>query len=58
MTEEYISIREIARRTSLTYETVWRYIKTGELPSVKIGGSRRILTGEYERWVKERTVNG
>ena len=55
MPEEFISVREIARRTSLTYETVWRYIKSGEIPSRKIGGARRVEVSDYEKWVSERT---
>ena len=53
--EEYLSVRDIASRLSKTYETVWRYIKAGDLPSVKVGNSRLVRAEDFEKWIRERT---
>lgn len=38
----YLSIKQVAMRWQVAERTVWRFIKSGRLPSIKIGKCRRI----------------
>jgi excisionase family DNA binding protein len=44
------SVDEVSVALDLDPATVWRLVKSGEIPSVKIGGSRRIPAA----WLKQR----
>ena len=47
-----IRIEEAARRLGLGRSLTYRFIQTGELPSVKVGGARRVLVADLELFVK------
>ena len=40
---QYLSVREFARIVGASERTVWRWIKAGTIPSIKIGGTRRVI---------------
>lgn len=40
---EGVSVEEAARRLELSKRVVERKIRSGELPSVKVGGARRVI---------------
>ena len=46
---QYLRAAEIARLTGLSERTVRRWIASGELPSVKVGGSRLVARADLER---------
>ena len=41
MTEErrFLTLREVARRYGVTYQTVWGMAKEGRIPAFQIGGT-------------------
>lgn len=43
------SVRDIAELVRVSDRTVWRWIKAGELRSVKVGGSVRVPAAEVEK---------
>ncbi len=43
-----VTVREAAGLLHVSRPTVEKYVKTGELPSVKIGGCRRIMRYDLE----------
>lgn len=45
----YLRAREIARELGITERTVRRWIASGELPSVRIGGARLVARADLER---------
>ena len=53
MSEEIlITVSEAARRLGLGRSMTYRFIQTGNLPSLKIGGARRILVADLHEFVQ------
>jgi len=50
---ELLSVGEIARRWSVSQRTVWRKIRSGQLPSTQIGVSRRARLSDVLRIEEE-----
>lgn len=48
-----VSIKRAAELCSVSYWTIWRMADTGDLPSVKIGRSRRIPYKALQRLIPE-----
>ena len=46
---QYLRAAEIARHLGISERTVRRWIAAGELPSVKLGGSRLVAKADLER---------
>lgn len=55
---QYITLKDVARTMSREYRTVWGWAKDGKLPTVKIGGSVYVRQADFDKWIKERSVNG
>jgi len=51
----YLSAQQVADRLRISCKTVRRYIKSGKLPSCKIGKLRRISEADLEVFIEERT---
>jgi excisionase family DNA binding protein len=47
-----LTVIEAARRLSLGRSLTYRYIQTGELRSVKVGGARRVLVTDLQEFVR------
>jgi excisionase family DNA binding protein len=43
------SVKKAAEVLNVSVTTVWNWLKSGELKSVKVGGSRRIMLAEVRR---------
>jgi excisionase family DNA binding protein len=50
-TELLLTVNEAARRLGLGRSFVYSFIRRGDLPSVKIGGARRVLASDLEDFV-------
>ncbi len=48
-----LKIPEAAARLRVSESTVWRWVYSGRLPSVKLGKSRRIRAAALERFIEE-----
>lgn len=46
--------RDIAKRLRVERTTVYRWIKSGELPAIEVGGTKYVLITAYERFVERR----
>lgn len=53
-----VRVEEAARILALDPLLFYELMASGALPSVKIGGSRRVPVAELERWVQERLQRG
>lgn len=49
-------MREVAETLGVSEPTVWRWVKIGELPSVKLGGRRLIPLKLLEEWLGSKTT--
>src|SRR5439155_19412066 len=47
--EKWLTPAEAARRLRVSESTIWRFLRREQLPSVKIGGRRRIPAGAIGR---------
>lgn len=49
--KEFMSIKEVASRLSLHEMTIYRLIKSKDLPAFKVGGQWRIQREFLEKWL-------
>lgn len=42
VSQDYLSIRQVADLLSLEYKAVWRQVQSGELPAIRVGGVWRV----------------
>jgi excisionase family DNA binding protein len=52
----YLSAETVAERLSISCKTVRRYLKSGKLPSIKLGKLRRISEADLEEFIEKRRV--
>jgi predicted DNA-binding transcriptional regulator AlpA len=55
--EGYVLIPEAAAELGLTRWAIWRYVKTGDLPSEMLGRDRVIKTEDWEAFKAKRQAN-
>jgi excisionase family DNA binding protein len=53
---DFLTPREVAARVGLSYYSVLRAIRRGELAAFQVVGRLRIEVGEYERWTHASPV--
>lgn len=53
---EYLKLPEVARRLDVSEKTARRYVKTGALPSVFIGGAYRVSEPDLEEFLEGARV--
>ena len=56
MEERYLSIREVAMRLSVTYQTIWSMVRSGELDSIRVRSSLRIPESALAKLTPFRTT--
>ncbi len=49
MEEEYYSINEICRKFKISHSTIYRKIKSGEIPAIKLGRYWKIPKSVLQR---------
>jgi len=54
MTDEVMTIPEVAEYLKVTRQTIHRLMKDGKIKAFKIGRSTRILRSEIERFIQEQ----
>ena len=53
-----LSTEMVAERLSMSPKQIRRYLKSGKLPSLKIGKLRRISEADLEKFIDERKQRG
>ncbi len=54
MTDEILTIKEIAEYLKLNEKTAYRLASEGKLPGFKVGGSWRFKRIDLEKWIEEQ----
>ena len=49
MDEMFLSLTEVAERRGLHYMTIYRHVRTGRLPAVKVNGEWRVKASDLDR---------
>jgi excisionase family DNA binding protein len=49
---DLLTIRQVQERLQLNRDRVYAMVRSGQIPSVRIGGGIRIPRPAYERWVE------
>lgn len=52
-----LTVAEVAAAMRVSNMTVYRLIKTGELPAVRVGKNYRLRESDLERFLQERSVH-
>lgn len=52
-----ITVTELARRSNRNQSTVWRQIKKGQIPSMRIGGSFVVKKEDAEAYIDQCRIN-
>lgn len=53
---DYLKLPEVARELDVSEKTARRYIKSGALPSVFIGGAYRVDPADLATFVEDRRI--
>lgn len=54
MTDEILTLKEVAEYLKLAEKTAYRLAAEGKLPGFKVGGSWRFKREDVARWIEER----
>jgi excisionase family DNA binding protein len=55
MSDEILTLKELAGYLKLTEKTAYRLAAEGKLPGFKVGGSWRFKVSTIQDWIKENT---
>lgn len=58
MSDEVLTIKEVAALLKLAEKTVYAMANAGEMPAFKIRGQWRIKRAELDQWIDERPRGG
>jgi excisionase family DNA binding protein len=50
--EAMLSVTTVAQRCDLSVRTIWELIARGDLPSIKIGNSRRVRESDLNAYIR------
>jgi excisionase family DNA binding protein len=54
MTDEILTLKEVAEYLKLAEKTAYRLAAEGKLPGFKVGGSWRFKKEDIEAWINEK----
>lgn len=57
MAEEYITVKEMAKRLGISLRLAYKYAHTKGFPAYAIGRAIRIPTDEMASWIAKRKVS-
>ncbi|MDE0411708.1 MAG: helix-turn-helix domain-containing protein [Gammaproteobacteria bacterium] len=57
MSDEILTLREVAEYLKLAEKTAYRLAAKGKLPGFKVGGSWRFKKTDVEAWISEQKGN-
>jgi len=57
MTDQILTLKEVAQYLKLAEKTAYRLAGEGKLPGFKVGGSWRFKSEDIEKWIEENKMN-
>lgn len=54
MTDEILTLKEVAEYLKLAEKTAYRLAAEGKLPGFKVGGSWRFKESDIEKWIEDK----
>lgn len=58
MTDQILTLKEVAAYLKLAEKTAYKLAAEGKLPGFKVGGSWRFKTEDIDRWIEEQKRMG
>lgn len=58
MTDEILTLKEVAEYLKLAEKTAYRLAAEGKLPGFKVGGSWRFKREDIKNWIQVQTRSG
>ncbi len=55
MTDEILTLKEVAKYLKLAEKTAYRLVAEGKLPGFKVGGSWRFRKFDIEEWINRQS---
>ncbi len=55
MTDEILTLKEVAEYLKLAEKTAYRLAAEGKLPGFKVGGSWRFRRSDIEEWINQQS---
>jgi len=56
MSDEILTLKEVAEYLKLAEKTAYRLAADGKLPGFKVGGSWRFKESDIEKWIEEQKI--
>ena len=56
MSDEILTLKELAEYLKLTEKTAYRLAAEGKLPGFKVGGSWRFKSEDIDAWIQKQKV--
>ncbi len=50
--ERLLKVRDVVERTQLSRSVIYEMITAGTMPSIKIGGTRRVREIDLDAWIR------
>ncbi len=57
MNETLLTAAEVADQLRVSTMTIYRLIRSGELPAVRVGRNYRVRAGDLDRYLSEQVVD-
>lgn len=57
MTDQILTLKEVAAYLKLAEKTAYKLAAAGKLPGFKVGGSWRFKREDIDRWIEEQKKN-
>lgn len=57
MTDEILTLKEVAKYLKLAEKTAYKLAAEGKLPGFKVGGSWRFKESDIQSWINEQKNN-
>jgi len=58
MSDDILTIKEVAAYLKLTEKTAYRLAAEGKLPGFKVGGSWRFRKADIQAWIEQQMAEG
>ncbi len=56
MTRQIVKVRDLARYLHCHQSTIYRLVKSGQIPGFRLGGGWRFKIDEIDRWCRRTAV--